>query len=65
MSSWTPVAERLPDDDITVLIAVKDSDEPVWVGYHDGEDGWCSASDAIPIDGMVTHWMPLPEAPRG
>jgi hypothetical protein len=59
---WIPVAERLPDDDITVMIATKDTDEPVWLGYHD-EHGWTSATDGVPLDELVTHWAPMPESP--
>lgn len=61
---WTAVEERLPDDDITVMVALKDSDEPVWFGYHD-EAGWHSATDGAPITSMVTHWKPTPEGPHG
>jgi hypothetical protein len=61
VSAWIPVADRLPDDELTVLIALKDSDEPVWLGYHDA-DGWFSA-DAMPQ--IVTHWQPIPEPPHG
>lgn len=61
MSAWIPVTARLPDDELTVLIALKDSDEPVWLGYHDAE-GWFSA-DAMPQ--IVTHWQPIPEPPHG
>jgi hypothetical protein len=60
--TWIPAADRLPDDELTVLIALKDSDEPVWLGYHDA-DGWYSA-DGMPQKENVTHWAPMPEAPR-
>lgn len=62
-SSWIPVAERLPDDEITVLIALKHDDEPVWLGFHD-ESGWYSV-DATPLRDRVTHWKPMPEGPNG
>lgn len=61
---WIPVGERLPDDDLTVMVACKDSDEPVWLGYHD-ETGWVSATDGAPITGLVTHWKQMPEGPNG
>lgn len=60
-NAWVPVTERLPDDELTVLVAIKDSDEPVWLGYHDA-DGWMNV-DAMPLGGAVTHWMPLPQEP--
>lgn len=60
---WTPVAERLPDDDMTVMIATRDESEPVWIGFHD-EHGWHSA-DATPLGAFVTHWKMIPEGPNG
>lgn len=58
--SWIAVKDKLPDDELTVMIATKDSDEPVWLGWHD-ESGWYTV-EAMPI--KVTHWMPIPEAPN-
>lgn len=58
---WTDAAAALPDDDILVLLALNDDD--VWPGYRDG--GTWRYVDAMPITGeRVTHWMPLPAAPR-
>lgn len=58
--NWIPVTDRLPDDDLMVMIALEDSDEPVWIGYHEG-DGWYAAN-ADPVH--VTHWAPIPEGPK-
>jgi hypothetical protein len=59
--SWISVAERLPDDDTLVLLAL--SDEEVWPGVRDG-DVWRYA-DATPIESaQVTDWMDLPAAPK-
>jgi hypothetical protein len=60
-TAWVRVQDRLPDDDSTVLIAIKDASEPVWMGWHD-VDGWQSV-DALQLGGAVTHWRPLPEGP--
>jgi hypothetical protein len=54
--TWTPVAERLPDDDTTVLICTTDTAEPVWLGYRDGDDWRDSEGDAV----AVTHWAAMP-----
>jgi len=57
---WTPVAERLPDVGLLVLIALNDDD--VWTGYRDGEI-WRYV-DAMPITKeRVTHWKRLPSPP--
>lgn len=63
---WIPVTERLPAEGERVLAAV----EGVWVGeaYRDARDVWMR-SYGTPWDASigvsVTHWMPLPDAPRG
>lgn len=58
---WTSVTDRLPDDEILVLLAL--SDEEVWPGFRDG-DVWRYV-DATPIESaMVTDWMDLPPAPK-
>lgn len=57
---WASVAERLPDDEALVLIALNDDD--VWTGYRNAGT-WCYP-DRTPIDAeRVTHWMPLPPLP--
>lgn len=58
---WIPVEERLPDDDVSVMIAVGgETGEPVWIGWHDG-DGWHDTSGA-PC--QVTAWKDLPAEPE-
>lgn len=56
--TWTP-STTLPDSETTVLIVIDPdcSDEPVWLGYHDGEQ-WRTAEGALV---PVTHWMNLPK----
>ena len=61
---WIPVTERLPEDGEEALCITKWGQRwvAVWneIGDHlwtDGEN-WCSNS-------FVTHWMPLPEPPKG
>lgn len=50
---WIPVAERLPDIGIEVL--VYSEDDGICVDYYDGASfGYYG----------VTHWMPLPEPPK-
>lgn len=59
---WIKASDCLPDDDLEVLIFVPDDDEPVWIGYHGGDE-WYSV-DAMPLGQLVTHWMDLPEPPK-
>ena len=65
---WISCAERLPDAWIPVLIYVP-SEHPfptVGEGYID-EIGRFHAHRMMAIfgDGEVTHWMPLPQPPKG
>lgn len=60
VANWTPVTERLPDDEALVLIALNDDD--VWIGFRDCGVWWYP--DAMPIaHERVTHWMPMPAGP--
>lgn len=58
--AWIPVSERLPDDDLTVMISVNGESEPVWMGYYDA-DHWKETGSGGRVE--VTHWMPLPTPP--
>ena len=72
---WIPVTERLPEDDVAVLVT--------YVGVHSGKpqanmlafrsggvwwwlDNWRGGRPASNIEctAPVTHWMPLPEPPK-
>ena len=59
--TWISVADQLPDDDMTVLIA--DTENDVTLGFHDGEAGWryCNAER---VGDPVTHWAELPDPPN-
>lgn len=58
---WHPVASQLPDADTVVLVHVPGADEPVWLGYWDGDE-WRYA-DAMPVTQPVTHWCEMPQPP--
>lgn len=60
---WTP-ASKLPDSDETVIVYTPSSDsEPVWLGYHDGEQ-WCDISGAALDDVEVLFWARMPAGPN-
>lgn len=59
--TWYSVAERLPDDEQTVLIALEGDSEPVWLGFHTW-DAWYLVSGAR--SGRVTHWADMPGGPK-
>jgi Protein of unknown function (DUF551) len=65
--TWHAVTESMPDSDTTIFVYAPGADEPVWLGYHDGED-WISVSGAIysndeEIAHAVTHWAEMPRGP--
>jgi hypothetical protein len=62
MSAWTTVGTLLPDEEITVLLALDDGE--VWPGYL-SETGWMYVT-GDPIErNRVTHWMHMPAHPDG
>lgn len=54
------IADRLPDDEITVLMRLDDPEYPILLGFIDGLL-WRSA-DATPVVGTVKGWMHLEDA---
>lgn len=58
---WKPVVEQLPDDELTVLVTNAAWDEPVWMGYRDGEV-WRDVNAEV-LEPDPTHWMDLPAPP--
>ena len=68
--TWIPVTERLPKLEtyvysVDVLFYVPY--ENIYVGYVNFESGtWkCKHSRELFAADKVTHWMPLPEPPKG
>ena len=58
---WIPIKERLPEQNIEVLV--------VWGSVHNPDIAWMiddsnwESITGLPIS-KITHWMPLPQAPR-
>ncbi|MBX4490415.1 DUF551 domain-containing protein [Klebsiella pneumoniae] len=61
--AWIPVSERMPDENAEqqVLACFKGGDIST-LYYFEGR--WDDAYGIVPIRQDVTHWMPLPAAPR-
>lgn len=59
MSGWIPVNDHLPDDEMTVLLALADGE--VWPGFHD--DGKWFYVSADPVGVEVLHWAEFPAPP--
>lgn len=58
---WRNAAAELPDADATVLVSVPGADEPVWLGWLDGET-WRYV-DGAEIALPVQAWAELPGGP--
>lgn len=56
---WIPVSERMPEQ-FKAILAFNEYGE-VWSGAYDRH--WNFYCDNVLVE-CVTHWMPLPEAPR-
>jgi len=62
VKSWFSVEISMPDADRTVMVYSPRANEPVWLGYWDGECWREVSADAY--DTEVTHWMDLPNPPE-
>ena len=71
---WIPVTERLPPYNHDVLVYRPNMAMKIIVdsynGYYgedDGEwyEGWVKYGKDIHNNPIITHWMPLPELPKG
>lgn len=60
---WVDASKEKPDSDTTVMIHCPVGDDPVWMGYHDGET-WRTIDDEPIDEKLVDHWAHLPEPPR-
>ncbi len=61
---WISVKERLPDEGVTVIVALKIGDRIV----SDTDRLYCGRwfiYGRMNREGYVTHWMPFPEPPKG
>lgn len=61
MSDWIPVSERLPYENVAVLIALKNGD--VTAGFFD-EGEWYLLETCHCLENRVTHWIPFPPPPE-
>jgi hypothetical protein len=62
---WIPVTERLPEARVDVLVATpkRGGENRVRVGwYSDVTESWHVG--VFDTQEKVTHWMPLPDAPK-
>ena len=69
---WISVEERLPEDDVAVLVYAIGNNENSCVAmtsythhmYGYNIEGWRSPWQYFFYERKITHWMPLPEPPK-
>ena len=68
IQQWIPVTERLPEPFVSVLACIP-SEEPlptVHDSYIADHSAWvCILTAERYKTGEVTHWMPIPQPPKG
>lgn len=71
-SQWIPVTERLPEENENYIVTACDEGSPagegIWCStvvvvaeYYGGSWIWYDGGCEYSLEGIVTHWMPLPE----
>lgn len=64
-SEWIPVSEGLPENIKTVLVTLKEMEQPT-IGWYGNIDGWrLSEKEFCCIEHEVIAWMPLPPVFKG
>ena len=65
VQEWISVTERLPEDDRDVLAysSIGEESRIYPACYSNGV--WFDCVFNAPATGTTTHWMPLPEPPKG
>lgn len=75
MSEWIRVRDRLPENSGEYIVVACDEGCPygegIWYAtvvvcaeYAFNSWTWYEGSHEYSLDGIVTHWMPLPEPPE-
>ena len=73
VQEWISVEDRLPEEDDNYIVTACDegcsAGEGIWYStvvvvaeYYKGSWTWY---DEYSLEGIVTHWMPMPKLPKG
>ena len=65
IQKWIPVSERLPEEFVSVLVCIPSENPLPTVKEAYLANGAWATKMAIFFMEEVTHWMPLPDAPKG
>ena len=67
LNGWISVKDRLPDYFTSVLVWCP-GNKCIYAAYRNARQEWYTFDDTIAghvVVNMVTHWMPLPNPPKG
>lgn len=67
-SEWMKCSEKMPENGKNVLVVItQDGYTDICVGETYGEGNWMISGEFWyeKSDPAITHWMPLPELPKG
>ena len=64
VQEWISVKNRLPEDICPVLVALEGLNI-AFHGFYQDEKWWKVGAGTRPFTQKVTHWMPLPQPPKG
>lgn len=65
VQKWIPVSERLPGDDSDVLAYLRIGEEGRIYPANYAKGMWFDCIFNTPATETTTHWMPLPQPPKG
>ena len=75
VQEWISVDDRLPEEDDNYIVTACDegcsAGEGIWYStvvvvaeYYKGSWTWYDGGREYSLEGIVTHWMPLPHPPK-
>ena len=76
LNGWISVQDRLPEEDENYIVTACDegcsAGEGIWYStvvvvaeYYKGSWTWYDGGREYSLEGIVTHWMPMPQPPKG
>ena len=65
VQKWISVEDKLPEDDSDVLAYLQIDQEGRIYPANYAKGVWFDCIFNTPATGTTTHWMPLPEPPKG
>ena len=65
VQDWVSVEDRLPEDDSDVIAYLRECDKGRIYPANYAKGVWFDCIFDIPVTNATTHWMPLPQPPKG